>query len=49
MKEYRVKHQTVIEGKPVSEGNLVHLDGEKAKIYKSAGLIEDTGKAESKA
>lgn len=41
MKEYRVKHQTVIEGKPVSEGHTLRLSDDKAKVYKSAGLIEE--------
>lgn len=41
MKEYRVKFGTVIEGKPASEGSTVRLADDKAKVYKSAGLIVD--------
>ena len=41
MKEYRAKLATIIKGKPTAEGSLVKLSDDDAKVYKSAGLIEE--------
>ena len=48
MKEYRVKFQSVIEGRPVHKGDTVRLSDERAKVYKSAGLIEAADADEKK-
>ncbi|MBB4092455.1 hypothetical protein HGG72_08435 [Ochrobactrum pecoris] len=39
MKQYIVKLDTIIQGRPVSEKDIVSLSDSEAKGYKAAGLI----------
>lgn len=41
MKQYHVKLDTIIQGRPVFEKDIVSLSDEDAKGYKSAGLIAE--------
>lgn len=41
MKQYILKHSSIVEGKPLAEGALVKLADDKAKPYKDAGIIEE--------
>ncbi|SPL65354.1 hypothetical protein [Ochrobactrum soli] len=55
MKQYHVKLDTIIQGRPVFEKDIISLSDEDAKGYKAAGLIAevkneaDDAKAEEKA
>ena len=46
MKQYSVKHDTIILGRPVIEKDIVSLSDDDAKGYKAAGLIVEVKTAE---
>lgn len=48
MKQYRVKLDTIIEGKPLRKDETVTLSDEKAKPYQKAGLLEPDKAEEEK-
>lgn len=41
MKQYNVKLDTILLGRPVLQGDIVNMPDDAAKAYKRAGLIED--------
>ena len=41
MKQYTVKLDTILLGRPVLQGDIVNMSDDAAKAYKRAGLIED--------
>lgn len=41
MKQYTVKMDTILLGRPVLQGDIINMADEAAQAYKRAGLIED--------